>query len=178
MSALLVKHYRAARGTDAETFGEDWYPMAKRAARRMARRHGVTVSQAAGVIASASLNQSWKGNLKIAEAILSGNPRGLTRVLEECEQILAGEHPCRVIGGPKRKCFYRNIMGARHVVTVDRWAARAALGTSEDDARRFLNRTDGYATIADMYQQAAERIGVSPRELQAIVWTHVRGSHA
>ncbi len=69
-------------------------------------------------------------------------------------------------------------MGDVEAVTVDRWAARAALDVDDDTARRLLNRAAGYETIAAMYREAARVVGIAPRELQAIVWCQVRGSHA
>lgn len=168
----LIDHYNAARGTDAETFGATWYADARREARLLARANGITLAQAAGIIASASLNQSWKGNLTIARKLAAGDMTGLTRVRRECQAILDGAKPTDAIAGPKRVNFYRNIIGDERAVTVDRWAARAA------DAEGLLARKGGYETIADMYRKAADAIGITPRELQAIVWTQVRGSHA
>lgn len=170
--SVLITRYREARGTDAEAYGATWYPEAKREARRLSRDAGITLAQAAGIIASASLNQSWKGNLTIARKLGRGEQTGLTRVRRECAAILAGTPPTRAISGPKRVCFYRNIMGDTDTVTVDRWAARAA------DAESLLPRVGGYEKIADMYRDAASKLNVTPRELQAIVWSHVRGSHA
>lgn len=174
---VLIQHFREAP-RDVRRNGRQWYPLARREALHLARENGITLAQAAGIIASASRNQSWKGNLKIAAAIASGNPCGLTCVQRECAQILAGTPPTRAISGPKRVAFYRNIMGQTAPVTVDRWAARAALGCDEDTARRLLNRSGGYESIATMYREAARALRISPRDLQAIVWIQVRGSHA
>jgi len=171
MSRMLIKRYERA-DADAREFGMAWYAGARNTARRMARRHGLTLSQAAGIIASASLNQSWKGNLTLAERLCAGESVGLTTVRRESASILAGWPPCVVIGGPKRKNFYRNIMGNTDAVTVDRWAARAA------DAERLLQRKGGYETIATMYREAAAKLNITPRELQAVVWCEVRGSHS
>lgn len=172
MSTVLIQHFREALGTDAETYGRTWYPTAKREARKLARESGITLAQAAGIIASASLNQSWKGNLTIARKLARGEMTGLKMVRAECAAILAGTPPTRAIAGPKRVCFYRNIMGDTDTVTVDRWAARAA---GDED---LLGRVGGYDCIAEMYRTAARQLGVTPRELQAIVWSQVRGSHA
>jgi hypothetical protein len=69
----------------------------------------------------------------------------------------------------KRLCFYRNIMGERFAdVTVDRWAVMGALGEEFDSPGRY------YQEIESAYQQAAEKVGVPPREFQAVVWLVLR----
>lgn len=168
----IIRRYERAESTHAEFQGREWYPKARREARRLAHKHGLKLSQAAGILAAASLNQSWKGNLTLAARLCAGESVGLTRVRRECAAIIAGVAPLDAIGGPKRKAFYRNIMGNTDVVTVDRWAARAA------DAERLLTRKGGYETISAMYVEAAAKLNITPRELQAVVWCEVRGSHA
>lgn len=173
--------YRRFVAADAETHeqGREWYSSAKRLARRLSARNGITVGQAAGCIASASLNQSWKGNVTLAYRLCAGDLCGLTEVRAECEAILAGEYPAVAlvshgVRATKRQNFYLNIMGSPRAVTVDRWAARA-IGT---DGPKILSRKGGYEYIADCYRNVADALDIAPRDLQAIVWIQVRGSHA
>lgn len=78
-----------------------------------------------------------------------------------------------VLRGPKVRAFAANILGDTDQVTVDVWAVRAALGPAACPAGRITARQ--YAAIAEVYQRAARRLGMSPRDTQAAAWMAVRG---
>jgi hypothetical protein len=58
-------------------------------------------------------------------------------------------------------------------VCVDGWAARAALGRAP--GRSGLDKRS-YAKVEEAYVRAARALGMAPRDFQAAVWVHVRGS--
>lgn len=83
--------------------------------------------------------------------------------------IAHGADPLDVLNGPKVRRFYLNITGDHSVVTVDVWAARAAGVDGKLTGARYL-------AVERAYQNAARIVGMTPRDLQAAVWVHTRGS--
>lgn len=97
---------------------------------------------------------------------------GLPDNRQKAWRIAHGEDPNVVLRGPKVRAFFANITGDHDSVTVDVWAARAAEDTRIDNSPSGAR----YAAIARAYQLAAVKRGVSPREMQAAVWVHIRGA--
>lgn len=140
--------------------------------------------RAAGVLAALSPRQSWHQNVASA-ALLTGwvDAKGSDRGPEprvhtngqqaKARAIANGETPLVVLHGPKERAFYRAITGDTDAVTVDAWAARAAEPWEDPNAGIHEAR---YNRLVRAYQDAAERLSVTPRDLQATTWIHVRGS--
>lgn len=163
--------------------GIAWYSRAETAAAAMASGP-VTTRQAAGVIAALSPRNRWNVNLAQAAKVISHAVSGALDIPAvstgdnrvKAWNIALGADPSApgVLGvdAPKVRAFFANITGNHDAVTVDVWAARAAEGCSIKAAP-----TGGrYNAIADAYRAAADAAGVTPREMQAAVWVHVRGS--
>ena len=102
-------------------------------------------------------------------AIAYSAPEILPLGRERAGAIAAGARPLDVLGGDKTRAFYRAITGDREAVTVDVWAARAALGD-------WISLTPKrYGRISAAYKAAARRLGEDPRTVQATVWLVARG---
>lgn len=166
----LTEHYRAA-GEERSLEGAKWYRESRRWARLIARETGVTVAQAAGVIAALSPRMRWGANVTLAHDLCAGREvQGVFRAnLAKAQRILAGERPLDVLGGPKVRAFYRAIMGDGEAVVIDVWMLRA-IGW----AKKTLTARE-YEEVADHLREAAKAAGIDPADFQAIVWTQVRG---
>jgi hypothetical protein len=151
--------------------GRAWYPEAWRVCRRLAREHGSTPRVAAGVIAALSPRERWWVNVRNAGACLAGGkPGALSRSVAQAEAIRDGGRPLDVLTGPKTRAFYRAIVGDRDAICVDTWAALAAgWERGPKTAREYAILESAYATTAAYFREA-------PRDLQAAIWCHVRGS--
>lgn len=185
MVRRLVRAYSAA-SHDQRAAGLDWYPRFRVLAGKMAARHGVTERQAAGVLAIVSPRVTVAASFVLADSVLREWTAG-TRRIGECRGLnervraawawldgdrspLALDDGGRVTRARKVRSFYANIVGDVDAVTVDVWAARAA-GWRGGDA---FPAGGAYVAIADAYRVAARRVGVSPREFQAVVWCVTR----
>lgn len=179
MSARLLALYANASDDDRAS-GLAWYGRARAAAEAMAAQFGTSVDTACGVIAALSPRVQWAPNLQGASDMLAAaslgeaepTVAGLGANRAKAWRIANGESPASVLGGPKVTAFYANIVGDHSAVTVDVWAARAAEGESNPVGPTGAR----YNRIAAAYQAAAASAGVSPRTLQAAVWTYVRGA--
>lgn len=169
------------RSCDDEVIGEgcDWYDgRAPAEIRQIAKDTGTTYGVAAGMLAVANTNASWSGSLtlarKFATQAAEGRPisGGMGPVLEKAQRIANGEKPTAVLTSNKIGRFYRNMTGNHEVVTVDRWAARAA------GAEHMLGRKGGYEAIEAAYIDAAHEVGLPPAMCQAVVWVAIRGTAA
>lgn len=170
----ILAAYNAASDDDI-TYGMSWYP----SARAIAESLSDDVSMGAGVIAALSPMTSWPLNVKRAgEVFATGTTTGLKRNVEKAERIYSGEAALDVLSGPKVRSFYLNIMGINSVesVTVDRHAIDVACGRvlSDKERAQAIRGKAGYATVAQMYLDAAAQIGITGAELQAIVWVYWR----
>lgn len=154
--------------TKTEALNGGWYRESRRTARALARKHGVTLATAAGVIAALSPRIRWGTNVLGADMILGGSDSGPgfnTNVEKAC-RIRDGEKPLSVLGGPKVRAFYRAIMGDKDAAVIDVWMWRA-IGVAPGSVP--------YHKAEEALRSAANRCGVSVSDFQAIVWTQVRG---
>ncbi|HUT77118.1 MAG TPA: hypothetical protein VM285_05495, partial [Polyangia bacterium] len=106
--------------------------------------------------------------------------------------IYRGASPDDVLGGHKVRSFYNNIYGgadSNGSVTVDTHAVSAALGekvTAVDPrmgkimaspSNREFSTKGVYPMIADAYRTVAVRYGMTPEDVQAMVWLQWRAAH-
>lgn len=177
---LLAVHLECTPAELAQ--GLAWYDRARAAAEGMAGAGGL--ERAASVIAHLSPRARWETNVSWAAKVLAA-----ADAREPCPNVSTGAQRSKAWQvatgwkdpgadhGPKTGAFYRNILGDTSAVCVDAWAARAATGdTSIGTERKSGIGRATYRRIEAAYVRAAHALGMAPRDLQAAVWVHVRGS--
>src|SRR6187402_220908 len=164
--------------------GIAWYDRAYRAAQ------GILPSdpdRAAGVIAALSPRCQWKTNVAWAAALIEAAesaateppPVHTTAMRKVAWKIAQGVDPLDALNGPKTRRFYLNIVGDLTAVTVDVWAARIAEGDwrphptkggewAASDKPAPSGRR--YDLIERAYREAADMLGMAPRDVQAATW--------
>ncbi len=168
--ALLGHWEELDRETRTEALNGRWYRESRRVSRALARKHGVTLSVAAGTIAALSPRVQWKANVRGADALLGGAPdtevAGFDANKAKARRIMGGERPLDVLGGDKVRAFYRAIMGDENAAVIDVWMWRA-IGVAPGGMR--------YADAEAALREAAAAAGVAVADFQAVVWSKVRG---
>lgn len=162
--------------------GIAWYDRAQQTARAI----HPNVLIGAGILAALSPRTDWKHNKLYAERVaryaLDGQeyppPCSTYDRLDKAWRIAQLSDPTAndilaILHGPKTCRFFRNIIGDENAVTIDVWSKRIATGWK--DASNPLPGHD-YDSLEQAYQIAASRLGISPRDLQAALWCHVRGN--
>lgn len=179
----ILRHHADATPADLAA-GVAWYDRARAAA--LAMSTDATAHRAAGVIAALSPRCQWSTNVAWAASVLTAADSGAdvpnvhtTAMRGVAWRIANGEDPASALKGPKISAFYANIMGDHDRVTVDVWAQRACGKSAVRlDAKGKERAPDGrhYKLVELAYQRAAAAVGLSPRDMQAAVWVHVRGA--
>ncbi len=176
-AARIVSTYREANDATVRA-GLGWYADAHGAA---ASLDPANVERAAGVIAALSPRIQWARNLELAaRAYADGAATGtLGASCRAANKILAGESPLAVLRGPKVRAFYSLIADPTDddTVCVDRHAIDIAVGVRMTTAEReayVLDRGGLYEKFARAYRGAAEVLGVTPAQTQAVTWLHWR----
>lgn len=154
--------------------GRAWYDRYRRGCARIARGTNTPLRRVVATAAITSPDAQLVTNL--AWARTACETRGAAAVGRypnamgaKYRPIIAGDvAPELGCGGLKVRAFYRAILGDRDAVVLDRHALRAA-GHHRDTATAAQ-----YARIAELYRRAADTVGESPRDFQAIVWTVLR----
>jgi len=172
MLLALLEHYEAADSVNGG-LGGDWYAEARRQCRRMAREHGLGLHAVAGIVAALSPQLQWHVNLRVAEQVCATGEaqEGCLRQSEDkAVRIRRGERPTDVLGGPKVRAFYRALLGDPDAAVIDTWMFQS-VGWPEGGTRGGRH----YEMVADALRDAARLVNLPVSELQAIVWTQVRG---
>jgi len=165
--------------------GIDWYPSATEYARSISPSD---LSRGAGVVAVLSPRTPWEKNLeyaaKVIKAVDSGSSikpsiGGTYLNLEKAWSIAKGAPVISVLTSgtrPERwlkvQRFFQNLIGNPDCVTVDVWAARVAHPECSEQIGGNL-----YLSIEKSYQATAKKVGIKPRDLQAIVWLKERNGN-
>ncbi|WP_211266908.1 DUF7178 family protein [Nonomuraea candida] len=152
--------------------GINWYRTANQLATMISG--GNTVA-GAGVIAALSANKSWSENTKLAaRAFLKGEPSGhVGDAVKKATRIMAGESPRVVLPmASKTGHFFRCIADPTDsdAICIDRHAHDIAVGERYGNADRGLGSKGRYALLADVYREAASRLGYLPQTVQAVTW--------
>lgn len=164
-------------GLDDREAGLRWYTDAHTFAEGLAIVGGFDIDRVCGVIAVTSPTVGWEDQKQRIPLILGAYNEGrhayrialgLRRNIEKAFDILKDGN-FDAISGKKVTSFFLNLLGNQDAVTVDRWAFRVATGLSVTQVPNCH-----YDTIVAAYRSAAKRLGLPPRELQAITWVWAR----
>lgn len=171
--ARTLRSLYAQTAPETRVAGRRWYDAARELSRELSSGEGCELSRAAAIIAVLSVNAQWAHNVRMARQCFNREPiGGMKNPTTAARAILAGGDPDELVRGPKVRQFWQAICGDTAAIAVDRWAAKAAGHDTEAEAL-----TAGrIGAIARAYELAAEHCGESPRDLQAIIWLHVRGT--
>jgi hypothetical protein len=189
MVANILDKWEAATDEQRQQ-GMDWYPTFGRMISTLAHDYGFEFERAAGAFAWLSPRVTVARNIEMFVQLLSLRRQGINPfearkagytwsmydLLDKADRVLLGDLSSLDMTPATRprkvRSFYRNLIGNTEVVTVDVWAARAAMGPYAPE------RLDGglYKRIEHAYQVAARVKGVTPRDMQAVVWVVTRGS--
>lgn len=179
----VTKAFRSATEQDRKD-GLSWYDSARAFAHTLDPDNP---DRAAGIIAALSPCNSWPTNRVAAANFYSGKRDIHTRPnVAKCERILSGETPLAVLGGPKVRAFYGNIVGLDidETVTIDRHAIMVCEGRQIRDAELKsyfgIRRNRQYV---DEYRRAAKILSkefgpLTPSQVQAVCWVWWRRNHA
>lgn len=179
----VTKAFRLASPADIAD-GMSWYDYA----RDYAASLDSNVERAAGVIAALSPQQSWPVNKRMAAEFYDGRRNVHTAPnVSKAERILQGEPPLDILGGPKVRAFYTNIMGmdTHEAVTIDRHAIMVCEGRviAGDSLKAYFGARRNRQYVSE-YVQASKILSketgtyMTPAQIQAITWVWWRRNHA
>lgn len=170
--AEIVRVYTSA--TDAQRAdGATWYGRAGEIVHALASWSGAEPARVAAALAALSPRNPWRWNVQdcaaYSHAAMTGGPMpgattfGVNRA--RAWGMLTGTADWTT-SAPKVRAFVRAIMGDASAVVVDVWAVRVATAGARDEVRSDAD----YDALAAAYRTAAEIVGETPREVQAITW--------
>lgn len=152
----------------------NWYDHSNTFANNVAVSFGLTLHQAAGIIAAFSIRTRWDNNVAdVTQFLETGAVKGLKLRANKSRDILessgTAEEVSRILNGPKTQRFARNIAGDLHSVTIDVWMCRL-LGLEHKHAKGKV-----YDIAEDAVRSVAQTVGMEPAVFQAYLWILVRG---
>ncbi|MEO3863432.1 hypothetical protein [Acrocarpospora sp. B8E8] len=152
--------------------GVNWYRTANQLANMIS---GGDAAAGAGVLSALSANKSWRENVKLAtRAFEAGEASGhFGDAIRKAARIMAGEAPETVLPmDAKTGNFYRCILNPTdpESVCIDRHAHDIAVGERYGNRDRGLGASGRYALLANVYRDAAMRLGAIPQVVQAVTW--------
>ena len=189
MIANILARYNDTVGEKAwiRESGMTWYSDAREWFTKLMDDSGVdwTIDQAGAALAALSGNSGWNANMAAAiqffrdPSSLSLDKPGVQAAL----RAIKSDDPMAALGpgADKWRHFAASILGKQvdgiDPVAVDRWAARAALGTTdaalaERAMTRAIGGVQGKTLMGDAYREAARRAGINSEQMQAVVWMH------
>jgi thermostable 8-oxoguanine DNA glycosylase len=156
------------------TFGQieeasKWYLDAERVAEEVARNLGTTLEIGATVVSAFSPRERWTRNVSNAVKFSLG------------EEVVALGNNIRManaaltkgfdaLNGQKTNAFAKAIAGDENAVVIDVWMLRA-LGIEKKTPTQSQ-----YKEMAKAVTLVANKHGMTPRAMQALIWIIVRGS--
>ena len=167
-----------ARATDAEYFeGFHWYDDGRAFCRDLALEFEAPLEVVANVVAALSPRNRWEQNKADARAFVQAYrwyeevpPSACTfRSNRDAAWRALDGAP---ISGRKVTSFAANLAGDNDAVTVDTWAVRAAT----NGALSLVPNDTVYHEVARAYRAVAAEVGLTPCQVQAIVWVTVRNA--
>jgi hypothetical protein len=173
MVASIVATYKVASPEQVAS-GHDWYPLAGRLVEAIASHVDREPDEVAAIIAALSPRNPWRWNVtdayRYCVAARDGQPMPSATTFKRNSArawiIAVGINRDPWNGkAPKVRAFIKAILGDMSAVVVDLWAIRVAT------EGRLDHVNDGnYRHVENAYRDASRRLGVTPREVQAVTW--------
>lgn len=173
LRAVLADATQAEQDT-----GEAWYDVAHSFCVGLGERYALGTVSAAGILAALSPGCEWERNLALAERMASAgdckHPFG--NAIHKARAIWTGNLPSRVLGGPKVRSFFCNILrpDLAGPVTIDRHAVSALVGHKVEG---IPERKGYYERCAEVFRTVAAERGELPHVTQAVAWLAWRRLH-
>lgn len=157
-----------------------WYASQRYVLLGIANEYGVSLDTVAYVTATLSPALSWEKNLESTKAFFdewfgrcnNNRQTAYGSNVKKCSEYMFGLRQGTPTGR-KVSCFYRNLMGDKQALTLDRHAIRAArmgIRNFERESGEQKICQQEFAVVENAYRKAAKLMGVSPAYLQALVW--------
>lgn len=161
-----------ATSSEQRARGRAWYKDAHSLCDTLAKYHGLSLYTTAGILAALSPMCNWNLNVTgLLSIVKTGKlpAQGTYNANRlKAARILDGERPAKVLGGPKVKSFYANILRPHgDAVTIDVWISRI-FGLKDKFG------LPAYREVASAIRKQAKRYGLTPCQLQAILWIGIR----
>lgn len=182
----IISVYKLCTETDVRN-GMTWYKRTAKLITDIADANGIVAEHLVAVYAAISpaLDKSENDASlhRIIKLVKEGVPcsewkgfGAFPHNLRKAEPLLRGD--LSVLRGRKVNAFFSNLLGNNMAVTVDRWAVRIVMNDPYLGRQKIAPSSNKcYRAIARAYASAAGRVGVSPRELQAITWEYYRRTY-
>lgn len=179
LKVQILEHFNKS-DEENKDYGLSWYERAHNECLLLSQVFDVPLRNVIGVVAALSPNNKWNRNLYDAWNLLE-NPSMKTKVCTFKNQrrkaldILRGAsndlYITGILNGDKTCNFYRNILYYKtsQQVTVDTWAYRSV---------NMKPSKKNFKVVAEAYKQAAQELQLQPHQVQAVVWSVVRGAIA
>jgi hypothetical protein len=156
------------------TFGQieeasKWYLDAERVAEEVARNLNTTLEIGATVVSAFSPRERWTRNVSNAiKFSLGEDVIALGNNIRMANAALTKGFDA--LNGQKTNAFARAIAGDENAVVIDVWMLRA-LGIEKKTPTQSQ-----YKEMAKAVTLVANKHGMTPRAMQALIWIIVRGS--
>ena len=164
--------YRSLASGISETERENskaWYRMARCHAHAVALTLGVSLECGASILSAFSPRVTWNRNCVLAHAFANGEVVACLgnsiRAAERAKTLGFG-----ALKGLKTNAFARNIAGDTNPVTIDAWMLRP-FGMKSVSVRN-------YRILSEAIRTVAAESGMTPADMQALLWIRIRGKDA
>lgn len=174
MNSQLMEHFTNATDSDLHG-GMRWYKDAHHRAKRISKELNIELYKVVGVISALSPRNKWDRNMKDAVAVIRKRKKAVVATFgankAKAIKILDANSESEVrtlLNGRKITSFYDNILRPLHSksITIDVWAFRS-LGLEPSNKN--------YLVAEKEYAETAKHLKLRAHELQAIIWSVVRG---
>jgi len=163
--------------------GLGWYQSAHDHCALLRRKHAPSLSlpQVIGICAALSVGVSWERNKIDLEGFLFAPHRHRCATyggqVRKAHAIRVLSNPsvsaiARILRGPKTVAFFLNLLGWWHAVTIDRHVIDSWTGCP--GASKQATSRDQRRAITAGYRSLARILGITPAQLQAVVWCRWR----
>lgn len=168
----LVKLYERA-----DRSGISWYFEAHNFCADLSKRYNVPLANVCAVVSALSPATNWEQNKRDAVRLIQGKEGGYVTYGQnviKAKIALKTDNPGNLFSmqtGAKTYNFYHCLLSpssSAHVV-IDRHAYRVATG--KEYTKLTLKQ---YLEIASHYMKAANKLGLLPSQLQAVLWVDYR----
>ena len=160
--------------------GMSWYWNAHHICKRIAKYTRTPLYKVVGVMAALSPRNKWGRNITDTVSVVRKGYKARVCTFNnnklKAVKILKANNSDEVytlLNGRKVQSFYNNILKPYKdsTVTVDVWAMRS-VGIDRAPTKKLYNQ------VEEAYQSVASSKGIKAHELQAIIWSVVRGTGA